>query len=423
MRLPSTIVKKETAEDKKEVKAKVVKAKETKALPMPVGIEIDTTGEISVGRMIIIDKEMAVPTKDTLIKSMGCKEEDVDYLIKSVEDINEEIKKKVLIGKVILIEGDYLTVDLNKEYPFTLSLNDVVTYKNTFLLIPKENVSLIKQSEDEKEHGVLYEFFSKGKLDTIQEESGNIINLKSNINNNERQIKDYVENINRYKQSIVRDMLLVKRKSEELEKAIEGTETDNSEVYYKNIFKNPDVKSLDLLTYSGQTCLLLTTNELEYTSNKRDLKFMIGGYKVLFLPNGSIMVSNYTKHYASGQYHHPCVESSFGVCMGGAFKSALSNTIQARDYASAIHMTIDFLKAPNYGGPYIEDVNLISMQPINKEPSSELDWFSRSFFEKQSWSDSTYREEQSKALAKVGAVIENDNDDNDDEDEDYDDED
>lgn len=417
MRLPSTIVKKEVAEDKKEVKAKIVKTKE---LPIPDNIVIDKTGEITVGRSIIIDKLMEVPTKDTLINSMSCKEEDVDYLIESVEKINEEIKKKTLIGKVILIEGDYLTVDLNKEYDFTLSLNDVVDYKNTFTLVPKENVSLIAQNEDEVKHGVLYEFFSRGRLDTIQEESRNIINLKSQVNNSERQIKDYVESINRQKQAVIRDNLLIKRKKEELEKAIEGTETDNSELYFKNIFKNPDVKSLDLLMYNGQTCLLLTTNELEYTSNKRDLKFMIGGYKVLFLPGGQIMASNYTKHYYKGQYHHPCVESGFGVCMGGAFKSALRNAITAKDYASAVHMTIDFLKAPSYGSPYTEDVNLISMQPIDKQPAIETDWFSRTFFEKQSWDDKKYKEEQSKALSNVGDVLEQD-DYEDSEDDNYDD--
>lgn len=411
MRLQSKIV--ETAEE-----VKVVKAKPVKELPMPSDIEIDKTGEITVGRMVIVDKVLTVPTKDTLINSINCKEEDVDFLIKSVEDVNDEIKKKTLIGKVILIEGDYLNIDLNKEYCFTLSLSDVVNYKNTFLLIPKENVSLIKETEDEKEHGVLYEFFSKGRLDTIQEESKNIINLKSNLNNIERQIKDYVDQINSYKERVIMDSRLIKRKTEDLEKAIEGTESDNSELYYKNIFKNPDVKSLELLNYNSQTCLLLTTNELEYTSNKRDLKFIIGGYKVLFLPNGEIKASNYTKHYSCGDYHHPCVNSEFTVCMGGAFKSALHKAILAKDYASAVHMVIDFLKAPNYGGPYTEDVNLISMQPINKQPKTESDWFSRDFFQSQSWDNGKYRTEQTKALDDIGDRYD-DEDSDDEEDEEY----
>jgi hypothetical protein len=285
-----------------------------------------------------------------------------------------------------------------------------VNYKETFLLVSKENVSLIKQSEDEVAHGVLYEFFSEGKLDKISEESRQIISLKSEVLSHESDIASYIRSVNDYKKTIVNKMMLIKNKSLSLEKAIEGTEEDTSEIYYKNIFKNPDVKELSVVDYRGETCLLLTTNELMYKSKKRkDLTFNIGGFKVLFMANGSIMASNYTKIYSGGDNHHPCISSNFSVCMGNAFKSALSQAIKGNDYASAIHMTIDFLKEPDYGEPFIEDINLISMQPIKKSPKTEIGWFDQQFFRELPWDNAKYRVEQGKALDKIGGIT-HDND-------------
>lgn len=389
-----------TAEAIKEVKkVKEIKLKTLTKLSIPDGMKLDSEGEVVVGKLVIVNKEIKIPSKEELVGDRTS--DNYEFLIKEFEKINTEIKRGSLIGRVVCIEGDYLTLDLKQEFSFTLPLNEVVNYKKTFFFCPKDNVCPLKSEKVEDTKEPVFEFMIKNELESLQETCETIQRRSNEISDHNQRIKNCIIDIDSYKTNVRQKMMLNQNELIQVKKTIERNDDEKIETYYNSIMKNPSVKSLDIIQYDNKSCLLVTTNDLEYTSKNYDLKFVIGAYKILFNGINKPIACNYTKNYANGQDHHPCVSGSFSICTGSAFGDALDQAIKNRDYANAIHMLIDFLKEPDYGNPFVEDKLLIDMQPIDKQPASEDKWFSRDFWRSLKWDTDKYKAAQNKSLKNL----------------------
>lgn len=313
-----------------------------------------------------VDVKLYLPTDEPLTPK---EKEDYDKKLKKLTDLNNEIKKGDLTGFVYRQDGGVVMVDLKREYSFTSSvppINLIFPDRKTFFYFEEKNLGGILNDEEDvnKDLADFAKLVKSNVYEEVEKSCEAINNSIQRISTIDRDISSYKQSIDNYvfeKIKVCSDV--EERKASMLEKLNkQEKESDNVENYYNSIFKNKNVKKIECIEHRGELALLVETNDLEYTDkithnivdvSFNGLKMNIGSYVILFTKNGTIHAANKTKFVGQGT-HHPCVDASSNVCAGSAFGDAIRRAITSKDYASAIHMTIDFLKEPNYGGPHLD---------------------------------------------------------------------
>jgi hypothetical protein len=360
-----------------------------------------------VGQEVVVIEETEFKEED-LVGEDGNKlsKEHLEKIKAIQKELNTLIKERKLRGKVFKEEGDYTFVDLGQEYSFTNSvypLDAVFPEKKTFHPFKTKQLGGINNGEkrDKKESAVV-SFFSKYCKSSISDLCESVVDKKRIILDYERRIKNLINELNDHRRAIIVDNAVIKLKIDEVKRIADG-QTNDFDLYYAGMLKNPDIKSVEVYGTGDNAALLVTTEELEYSDEKKHktdkhpfakeinkLKFNIGGYKFLLFPSGQISASNYTKFLGTG-YHHPCVNSSRNVCTGGQFGDAIKRAIQSGDFASAAHMMIDFLKRPETNNPYHDPANFLLMQNRKQKSSKESNWFSSGFCGQEEWNKKEYQ--------------------------------
>ena len=332
-----------------------------------------------------------------------------------IEKINILIKNKELVGKVFKTESDYITIDFKKQYFFTVSVYPIdLIYpdKKTFFIFPSDNLGGLTTANLLPSDEIAFmNFMNNQSRSTLEQDCKLVSSFKNNVETYERSIKDYLRNINEYKKSIIKDSL---QYNDTLQKIKDKLEEENPIAndylaYYRSIFKNKNVASIDVVQRNNESCLLIETNDLEYCDSKKHdyyghivqgLKFNIGKYIILIEPNGGIHASNMTKFIGSHGSNHVCVSSSSEFCTGAAFGEAIKQVIKKKDYANAIHMIIDFLKDPNSGNPYSDSVLWYFAQDKVYKPKNKMDYLFKSAKDNEKW-DSVKASQQHEKFIKT----------------------
>lgn len=354
---------------------------ETIKLSKDVNEKLDKKGEILVGKKCFVSELVDVPEHDYLVSNFNYCDDDAQKIIKTAESLNKEIKKGKLIGTVILIEEDIVTLDLDKKYDFTISLNEFID-KNTYISIEKDKLIPFKQ--DKKENDKIVGFLSKSNNNSIVNITGSLRNLHSSVVYNEKDIRDFLESIKNRRKKVSSDKLLIESKKKELEKIINCEK--EFENYVKKIYKNKLVDKIeyynDSVFEARQEGLVVTTKKLKYNG---EIKIPLGIYKI-FLNNSSIKAVNVSRNFKNGQYHHPCVTENGSFCFGNELGDSIKTMLSSQDFASAIHITINFLQEPNYQNPYIP-ANVFNLaQDIKlEEDVTNNKWFDYNFWQSLSF--------------------------------------
>lgn len=409
------MIKKEDVASYREAKAKEIEPVEKKKEPTK-DTEVDLTGPkgkflpgpFVPGQRVVALKHVAF-TKEDFVDDKGkeLSEEKINKVKEIEKTIKDLIAKRELHGVVFRVEGDYVCVNLGKEFPFSHPIYPVdliFPEKKTFLYFKQDSLGGIKSGDGGSDSAVA-QFIAANSGQSLDAVCESVSPLKSDIETRERIIKDYNRMINSERERIISLRKQLEVKVESIREQLDGGEISGEPDQVTSIMRNPHVKDVSVINLNGEDVLCVTTHDLEYTDKKnhpvgrhplaksiKGLKFNIGGYKFILSPSGSVRATNYTKFIGSNQ-KHPCVNGSFGVCTGTAFGNALSMAIKKGDYASAVHFMIDFLMAPETNSPYIDAANFLLAQDLNIKAKSELDWFNPSFYRNAKFDTKKYKEE------------------------------
>lgn len=363
----------------------------------------------TIGSKVIVNKSKRVYfKKDELLDNNGnpLSDEKVARIKAAVKAKQSAIKAGGVIGTVVGIIGNSLTIFLDKEEPeFAVPL--LFSEERRFIQANIEDVGVIKTDGD-----VIADAFNAFMIDgrtiSIDKLSDDYYSSISRVDDIRKDVKELLDRISNKKSEEERTLLSIEQLKEDFSKLISSEqnfhEYDN---YYRSILKNPSIESIEIVEYHNNKAILVTTKVLTYSNPRKHFKdgspysFPIGGYKILISKNGDIRAANYTHHYSRGSVHHPCVNNSFDICMGGDVKQAVRRAIEANDYASAIHFLIDFLKEPNYGNPYTQDTACCCLQPITNNITNWEDYFRTSTYSNLTWDSDKYRKEKTELLKRL----------------------
>lgn len=406
------------------IKKSELAKRSAKKIEMPIEVANETVDEgdydqyesstFFVGQTVTVIKPLDIKEEELISESGEELTIELKNKIRKTQlEINRSIAKRELTGSIFRIEGDYLLIDFNKKYPFTTDaypMSEVFPDKKTFFSFHKEICGYKKQ-----DNGDVLAFVAQTSTETTQQKCEKLISSKRTIVDFERRIAEYIESINDYKKRLIEQKMILDTKMLEIQE--EKTE-DFSELedYVRNIYKNKDVESIKVATIGGRQGLLVTTKELHYTDTVRhdydrtSFGFAmdgvdipnIGAYKFILYKDGSLMATNFTKRIG-GSEKHPCINGSFNVCVGAHFGSAVKTALQKGDFASAIHMTIDFIKDPNSSAPYRDATEWLLAQPLvlNKPVEKDEDWFNGNTYMDLPFDRDLYRNE----IARIGEEL------------------
>lgn len=391
------------------------------------GIEIlDGVTPISGSKVIVNKSKRVYFKKDELVDASGntFSDEKIARIKTAVKAKQAAIKAGNVIGVVVGVDGNSLTIFLDKEEP-EFAIPMLFSEERRFIQANIEDVGVIKTDNDAMADA-FNSFMIEGKTTNLNKISDDYYSSMSRVNDIKRDIKELLDRISSKKSEEERTLLTIEQLKEDFRKMIsQDRDIHEYDNYYKSILKNPNIESVEVVEYRGSKALLATTKVLTYSNPKKHFKdgavysFPIGGYKILIEKDGSVKAANYTHHYSRGSVHHPCVNSSFSICMGGDVQRAVQTAIRANDYASAIHFLIDFLKEPNYGNPYTQDTACCCLQPITKKITKWEEYFNGSTYSSLNWNADKYRKDKTELLKKLSKRDGGIEDEEDDEDEEY----
>lgn len=332
-------------------------------------------------RVQIVNK--FVPNPET-ISDYNKKEKDI--ISGKIDELNKEIQKG-LFGVIVEKNYEYV-VEFEKEYDFTYSYNEFFKDKRYFIFDNLDNIQSTK-SEEETERESLAGFFYNAKKSAIEKEIGDVENKKSYILNKKRDIESYKQNIKELSRRIATEELLLKDiLSGEAFKSIDREMIDLS---ISKMRKNPKIESITVEDDEiGNSFLIVTTTDLLYSSPR--CSYQIGKFKLKLDANSKPMAVNTTRVYGSGSRFHPCVNGSFGMCLGSQVENHVMKLIKFGDFGGAITTLINFLEEPNYGTPYIDDIEFYGAQPVTVKPKTELEWFDTGIWASQKFDSDLFSE-------------------------------
>lgn len=302
-------------------------------------------------------------------------------------DLNNEISKG-LFGT--LVEKGYgYVVEFEKEYSFTYGYNEF--FKDNLYFVFND-VNNLQSTKDEKESKMdeLCGFIYNVKKQEVEREAGDLSRKRENVCSWKRSISDYQKSIRDYNQKILETEILLNNFTRgDAFKSIDKEMIHDSII---KMMKNPKIESISTCDDEyGNTFVIITTKDLMYSSPR--CSYNIGQFKLKIGTTGKPNAVNITKTYK--RISHPCVNSSFGMCLGSQVESHINNLVKVGDLGGIATTLINFLEEPNYGHPYIQDIEFYSAQPVTIKPKTELDWFVES-----SWNDQQFDDELSRKTIK-----------------------
>lgn len=378
-----------------------------------------------IGNKVIVLKSSRVYfKKDSLVDQQGnpLPDEKIALIKGLVKEKQESIKKGECIGTVVDIQGEIATIYLTEEKSFAVKM--YLQKDKRFIIAKLSELGVLETGEDIQVDNFTH-FMTYANTKSLNEYESEYSRVLSNIDNAKQTIERLIRDIENYKKNEFENRGRLEIIENDVKNMLSGEiNTDEYASYYKGILKNSNIESLEVVDDNGVKKLLVTTKPLKYVNSRKiiegkPLELTFGAYKILIDKYGGVKVANFTHHYNKGARHHCCVDGNFSVCMGGNVSNAIRKSAEGKDYASIIHLMIDFLKEPNYGQPYIQDVDLVGMQEITAKAESWKDYFNTSFYQKNNWDSEKYKEEQNKFRDK--SITNQSNNDDEDEDDYYDD--
>lgn len=329
-------------------------------------------------------------------------------LLKNDERFNPEgeIYEGIVVGK----RGKYLMVDFHKKLPFTHYLGNMlqeptgcgIEYKH---LVVTETFKA-ENKEEQEFVGLMKElqFEEMNKLPTeIRQKEDNLRQHVSQIKNKLREVSDAERNVEREEFDL---------KSLKEKKVAASVDTDFIVKQYRQMKKNPKIKTIEILDTKGVVDILLTTKDLTYKNPRTVMPdYNLGAYKIL-IPmdiNRGMQAINYKKHVKKFSYHHPCIHDS-RLCLGNAVENEVYKLRNTNNIINLSHLLINFLEEPNYGGPHLSEELFYCNQPVTIRPRNKYDWFDMAYWnEKEVWDGAKYTADEKKIrekLRKLGAQVE-----------------
>lgn len=375
-------------------------------------------------KVIVLTSSRVYFKKESLVDQQGnpLPDEKIAMIKGLVKEKQASIKKGECIGTVVDIQGEIATIYLTEEKNFAVRM--YLQKDKRFIIAKISELGVLYTGEDIQVDNFT-QFMTDANMKSLNEYESEYSRILSSIDNAKQTIDRLIRDIESYKKSEFKD----RSKLEIIENDVKDfltkdIDTDEYNSYYKGILKNSNIESLEVVDDGSEKKLLVTTKPLKYVNSRKTvegkpLELTFGAYKILVDKRGGVKVANFTHHYNKGARHHCCVNAEFGVCMGGNVSNAIRKSAEGKDYASIIHLMIDFLKEPDYGQPYIQDVDLVGMQEITAKAESWKDYFSSSFYQKNNWDSEKYKEEQNKFREKTMTNNTRDDDEEDDDEDDY----
>ena len=285
----------------------------------------------------------------------------------------------IVIGRRI----NQLIVKFDKQYPFTYRVDDMVS-EPVATAIDYKDLEQISNVEIEDQG-------ARAFVGAMREESfdkiSNFPQIKQRFVNDiagmKADLRNYGETVERIENDLV-------NKNFALEDAIANNEintkgTGDILAQYESLMASNKIDSVEIVKSGSTSFMIVTTNDLIYTPrpNTNCGRFIIGAFKFrINLAGGRVLpkVANYKRHMRRSDLHHPCI-SNFNLCLGGDMQSEMYALSNRKAWITLVYTLINFLENPNYGSPYVADIEFSCAQAVTIRPRNPLDWFSPGYWE------------------------------------------
>jgi hypothetical protein len=343
-----------------------------------------------IGQEVSINKERTRKEIEDVIKDLDPAK--AKRIVELYREMNDLIKAGKLHGKAMVLHDGYLTIDLGHEYSFTSSIEpfNYVFKGKTFITISSDCVEPIGE---EKEVSDFSRFINKEN--SLEKKCLSVKSYIESINSYNKDIKKRKEQIVDMEKSMLEISNVLKLKKKEI---LEGEE-DTSDDVYKGILRNPNIKRVFIDKYDGEDCIAVETNDLEYDGDReylfedmrfKDIKFNLGRFIIIITGGGQLRASNITKFLGDSTSNSICISNSSNFCTGSAFGDAVYKAMRDKKYASAIHMTIDFIKNPNSSNPFSHPYMWYFAQDKKKKQDNIINYIGHSPAEGETWDKKLY---------------------------------
>lgn len=326
--------------------------------------------EFNIGNKIKTNKGFMVPTE-------RMEDDDHRVYVKS---------EKEYFGIVVdVVDDQFLSVAFDESADFLekikKSSEDIVTY-----YVPFAHAEIVEQykNKDKKIQSFVNSYLENvyfkavSQRNSVKELLRQTRDCKNSIESHSHSIKNLVEDLN---EATIKLNTLYANKKE-----ADSINYDSIENIYNKLLKNKKIRGVEAVKMFDNNYLMITTDDLTFVDNTRDLpSFDIGAFKIaipLFdtYDYNDIQVTNYKKHWGK-KYFHPCIPSSFRVCLGPLGED-MSRLLSEKNYSSIAHMMINFLEEPAYGKPHVSGLEFYCAQDVTMSPRNPEKWFDRDYWEK-----------------------------------------
>lgn len=291
-------------------------------------------------------------------------------------DLNNEIAKG-LFGKLVEKNGAFV-VEFEKEYSFTCSYDEFFKENIYYTFNDIQNIQSTR-NEEESKIDELCGFIYSIKKKEIERELGDIEDIKTRTTELKSRMEDYKREVVRAQKTITENKIILKKLLST--DAFSSIDKDMINISVQKMMKNPKIESVCTSDNdNGETFVIITTKDLIYSSPR--CSYNIGQFKLKIGSTGKPEAVNITKFYGDNATRfHPCVNGSFGMCLGAQVENHVMKLIKAGDLNGVATTLINFLEEPNYGSPYISDIEFYAAQPVKIKPKTEIDWFDRNLWD------------------------------------------
>lgn len=261
--------------------------------------------------------------------------------------------------------------------------SDGILNKNQGLWLEAKDFKVIALPDENKRQ--FNHLMMKGYIRTLElnpkeiERSKSIIeSCKNSIKEKEKYIEEHKKEIEKHKKSI-----------EILEKQ-PNHEAENYFKWYEKLKKHPDINDIMI----EKDHIIIKTNDLIY--HHRDdtvADFNLGAFYIFIPENLSLEIKaiNYKRQYNRGKLFHSCVKEGGIICMGDNVRKDINKYRKENQILFLIYLLINFLKEPNYEGPYLEAEKIRCMQKVTYKPKDIFDYLDyHKVSDNESWDEKQF---------------------------------
>lgn len=288
-----------------------------------------------------------------------------EKMIKSIENINKKIKSG-LEGRIVdKFSDDLFLISFDfEDDAFQYNIEDVDLGERKYLILEKENLSLIKSDS-------LFSDLSFAIENKKNKISKNIIIKIKDIDN---YLRNDADNCVAYKNTLINLANTMSQRKNLRDSFIKELNKNNEEISYsftekqlEKLKNNNKIDSIEYKNHSNNGYILVKTNNLEYKSDR--VSYSQGSFVfVINLTNNSINAFG-SKYFKTNP--HPCINYNGNICFGSDSQK-YNDMIVSGSIISLIHKVINFLEEPDYDGPYISDLDTCYSQELKK--NKEFDY-------------------------------------------------